>query len=295
MEFNGFRCEHCKKNYKTYKSLWNHTKKYHSNDPSILPQNTSILPQNTSIFECKFCKKNLSRKDNLFRHEKICKENNQNEIVELKQKIETLEQIITKKSGIKKNINKTTNINNIIINNNIQINAVGFENVISKLTDKEKVNLLTGPLFKELPIIELTKMIYSDDKFKDSRNTIITNLQSSTCLAYNKDSHKFDAVNKNKHIENIISSRKEDLMNLFQNMHSKLKNAHVNLLNDYFESLENEDYDKKNNKNHKEEISYIIYNCKNAMKELKEEIEYMDSKLQELKELEDSDENDIIV
>ena len=45
-------CNICSKEYKSYKSLWNHNAKFYNNLPqktSILPQNSSKLPQKTSI------------------------------------------------------------------------------------------------------------------------------------------------------------------------------------------------------------------------------------------------------
>lgn len=99
MEWNEFKCILCKKNYKTYKSLWNHNKNYHKKDnPQNLlksPQNSSKNPQNPHFFEdlsnlnCRHCDKILSRIDNLKRHEGKCKEkdNEKNKILKLESKI----------------------------------------------------------------------------------------------------------------------------------------------------------------------------------------------------------------
>ncbi len=68
MEENKFKCDVCRKYYKSYQSLWNHKKKFHSIQPQnnlIKPQMNSIQPQNDSIssnvpinkLTCKYCSK----------------------------------------------------------------------------------------------------------------------------------------------------------------------------------------------------------------------------------------------
>jgi hypothetical protein len=288
-------CKICNKIYKNYKSLWKHNYIYHKDTiTSKLPQkhlkitqkHLKITQKNILLKEsnlnCKFCKKILSRKDNLNRHEKICKLKDETKVEEklLELKKEIIE--LKKNTKIDQKINNNTN-NGII--NNIHIHSVGHEPINEKLSDKEKINILTGPIFKELPLVELVRKIYTEDKFKDSRNTLITNLKSSSCLTYNKDTKQFDAVSKNKHIDNIINSRKDDIIKMFNGMHSKLKDTHREILSDYLESMEDED-NKKIYKTHKEEIAYVIYNCKNFMKEFKEQLDNLDNKIEELEKLE---------
>jgi hypothetical protein len=87
------QCIICSKEYSSYKSLWNHNKKFHNSltqKSSISPQNSSISPQKSSILQnplsnmnqCKYCTKTYTRNDNLIRHEKVCKKNNKDEIIE---------------------------------------------------------------------------------------------------------------------------------------------------------------------------------------------------------------------
>ena len=42
MELNYFECKICKKFYKSYKSIWNHNKKYHN---IIAPNDTKNAPK----------------------------------------------------------------------------------------------------------------------------------------------------------------------------------------------------------------------------------------------------------
>jgi len=92
-------CKICNKFYKNYKSLWKHNYIYHKdNITSKLPQKHLKITQKPqknillkeSHLNCKFCKKILSRKDNLNRHEKIC---NKIEELEKLEKLENLEEL----------------------------------------------------------------------------------------------------------------------------------------------------------------------------------------------------------
>jgi thiol-disulfide isomerase/thioredoxin len=241
--------------------------------------NTNVEKKEYVLFyspNCKFCKKLLSRKDNLNRHEKICKEKNKIEdIIELKNKVDQLEKKINISNKTINN-NGTINNNNGNINNgitnNIHINALGFENIIPKLNEKEKIDLLTGLLFKEIPHVELVRKIFTNEKFMEDRNTMITNLQTKTCMAFNKDTNKFEAKNKNEYIDNLIDYRHKDIKDLYKEMQDskKIKSNARKLIEDYieqFDDLRNTESYKKN----KEEIIYIIYNCKEIMKKLKDE------------------------
>jgi len=90
-------CKLCNKYYSSNSSLCNHNKKFHNNNNLHytskylkIPQKYLKIPQNTSIINCKYCNKILSRYNNLIRHEKICKNKNNNidtniEIIKLNQ------------------------------------------------------------------------------------------------------------------------------------------------------------------------------------------------------------------
>ena len=289
------KCVLCNKEYKSKKSLWNHNKKYHQPDISHKPTDDkpNISQKQLISYSCNICNKEYKHFQSRWKHEQKCKKvekekEKEDEFIELKNKMKKLEKLI-KKSGshnIKQNANQIMNGN---INNNtynhIQINALGFEDIKNKLTDNEKLNILTSGIFDEFPIIELVRKTYMDDKLKDNRNTMITNLQNTSCLTYNKDTNQFDAVNKMSHIDNLIKCRKDDIIKMYEDMNKKIKPNHKQILEEYLDKIEsikeNEMYKK-----HKEEIIYIIYNCKNYMKELKEKLDEIDAlELSELSEI----------
>ena len=289
------KCKICNKVYSSLSSRSNHMKRFHhikvtDNVTNVYKDLDDMLPKcdlKKSQEKCKFCEKTLANRHSRWRHEKICKDKNEdklivkeNEMKELKNKVIQLEKLIkTNNKHNTKNVNNTNNgnINNgsgNIINNHIHINALGYESINDKLTEKEKIDLLTSPLFKEIPHIELIRKIYNNEKFLEDRNTMITNLQNKSCLVYNGETKKFEAKNKSDHIDSLIDYRQKDIKDLFEGMqdNKKMKNNAKKLIEDYidqFDNLKNTESYKK----YKEEIIYIIYNCKEIMKKLKDDLE----------------------
>jgi hypothetical protein len=126
-------CDHCKKDYSSYKTLWIHNKKFHQNTEIV----NNIKPRN---FECKYCNKKFTTKQNMLQHiGNTCKLVDK-ETVKLEKQIELLQKEIKgfKSSSITNNNtnNSNNNTNNGTINNIIVINKIGTEN-ISDLNDNE--------------------------------------------------------------------------------------------------------------------------------------------------------------
>jgi hypothetical protein len=57
-----FRCKSCNKEYSSYQSLWNHTKKFHTE-------------RSEKIYMCRFCEKIYDKKNSRWSHEQKCKNN----------------------------------------------------------------------------------------------------------------------------------------------------------------------------------------------------------------------------
>ena len=91
-----YRCDECDKNYKDKTGLWYHNNKYHKQQchQNVTKCNKISIDSHQNvykkdfndeinIFECKYCKKNLSNRQSRWRHEQKCNNsNNNNEIVE---------------------------------------------------------------------------------------------------------------------------------------------------------------------------------------------------------------------
>ena len=136
---DGYICKICSKNYSSYKSLWNHNKKFHDlsythNIPNISSKKESDIPNLSSLKEdnnkCIKCKKQLSSYKNKWRHEKTCNKINEN--VELKQMLNNiLKQCKIHPKTLHK-INKQLINNNTVNNiNNGTINTINIVKFVS--------------------------------------------------------------------------------------------------------------------------------------------------------------------
>jgi hypothetical protein len=157
-----YYCDICIKNYASYQSLWNHTKKFHSTvnkNNNILNPNSNILNPNSNIFnptfnkkdfnklQCYYCNKFFKHASNKSCHIKTCKEKhkniqiiennnykcdicnkefaNKNSIYKHKKKCKESNEILNTITHVTNNINNITNINNI---NNTNINNTNITN-----------------------------------------------------------------------------------------------------------------------------------------------------------------------
>jgi hypothetical protein len=126
-----FYCEQCNKKYKTYKTLWEHNKKYHINDYSqlstnvntlstLLSTNVNILSTNSTnkMFSCSFCNKEFNQRQGKHRHELTCKKNQdkidaENKQQELKLAILKQEKDILQ---LKLKLQNSTKVDNMTLN-----------------------------------------------------------------------------------------------------------------------------------------------------------------------------------
>ena len=80
---SDYICKVCNKQYKTYKSLWNHNKKYHSIYTPIsislykpnISQDKSNINQDKPYpnYKCTFCNKVYKHFQSRWKHQQICK------------------------------------------------------------------------------------------------------------------------------------------------------------------------------------------------------------------------------
>jgi hypothetical protein len=298
-------CNICNKVYSSYKSLWNHNKKFHNFVANIMQTNENIMQTkckhkndiNNSII-CKFCKKMFSHRNSRWKHEKTCKNKeqlitiNKNEFdnikKELEDKINKLELNINKPNKITNNNNNTTNNNNgTIINNKfVLFPCFGYDDILSK---KEIISILN----KQYEALEESVMkINFNENHPEHQNIYITNLKDDNAHIFN--GKQFVAVDKNDAISQLIYSHYMELERAFKKYGCKLNSFSQNLFKDFLQLLfdERKEYKDDNNNKYKNYHEYkkrllikLIYNNtdKTKLSKLKSQ------KLEELLSEESSD------
>lgn len=288
---NIYECKICNKNYKTYKTLWKHNDKYHINE--------KIKNINTNKLKCKYCNNIYSRKDNLKRHENICKSNNEKdnktlksiiikqqiEISKLQNKLEKSNYIdnITLNKLNKKLLNINNLINNSTINlhntNNIQNNynnyqIVGFskEDIVDLLTMQEKKQIMNSRFSCLEKLIEIIHC----GKYNQFKNIIITNMNNNYMYKYDDEKKQFVLSTKSSLLNSLIDYRVSDIEIIYNELveNNKLDDKTKNLIEKFINKINynNEKYvdiDEKEYNTYKDykinEIKIILYNNKDKI------------------------------
>jgi len=196
-------CDICNKDYSSYKSLWAHNKKFHSNEGSkCIPNEPKSTP---NVLICSYCKKEFSSRQNRWKHEKKVCENKKilDEKLKKLDKIDILEKEI---QILKKEKTKETNVNNGTINNgtinNIVINNYNEDN-IDYITDKFKyliLNMIPQDQVNTIP--KLLENVKFNPNHKENNNFKIKSDRSKICWKYQDNEWK--AANKKKSLWELL-------------------------------------------------------------------------------------------
>jgi hypothetical protein len=261
-----YQCKVCIKDYSSYKSLWNHNKKFHNN--SVIQSNTNVIPSNSSVipkeiivtYDCSYCNKQFKLRQYRWKHQKICKNKdnmliNSDEILKLKNKIIELENKIGNNT-----VNNTNNgtINNIT--NNIKV-SFGDED-IEKISTKDKKKILNSGYCSLIKLIEL---IHLNKDYPQYQNIKINNLKDKFAKTYDESIKNFTTVPKKEIIDNLICSRTVDLKSIYDEYNKEDNKLHKCVLKliEKIESYTEEIDDKKIlefYKNLTDDIILLIYN-----------------------------------
>ena len=189
---------------------------------SIFTQKPSIDPQFHSIshnkFSCKHCGRKYSRKDNLKRHlDNGCKEKN-NEIADLKEKIDILlnKEAVSSNTNTNSNNTNSHNTTNNTTNNIIIINNYGDEDT-KYITSDYILNLLKYKPAKAIP--ELIKYTHFNKDYPENQNIKLTNKKEP-----------FVKVLKNNKWE--LADRKDTINDLIDQKHSILNTVNKDDINE---------------------------------------------------------------
>jgi len=251
IKIDEYYCKICNKKYKTYKTLWNHNKKFH-NVIIIKKQSKNNQKNNHKTIiknnqKCIYCNKLFSHYNNKWRHEKTCKYNNteitkineETKKIEAENKQKELELLIKKEESkilklklkLEKS-NKVDNItlkqlnkklverNNLIKNSNIIINS-NNNNTINNFQlvgfgKEDVVELLTMQEKKQIMnakmcCLEKLINIIHCGKYNQFKNIIITNMKDNYIYKYDDIKGHFVLSMKSNVLNSLIDYRVSDI------------------------------------------------------------------------------------
>jgi hypothetical protein len=204
-----YNCKICKKNYKSYKSLWNHNKSFHINTISINNNGASITDisiKNTIVdnkvaintYNCIYCNKIFKSRQNKWEHQtKHCKEKNKiNDIIKVNSELEIkkieLEKIKEEKDKIKEEKLKLKEENKMLKLKNALQNANKLDKKMEKF---DEMKSMVSDLKIQIKKIEENKEIELNNRFLNiitEKNNIIEEFNN-----------KFQAYKENKELVTI--------------------------------------------------------------------------------------------
>ena len=255
-------CEYCKNDYYDKSTLKKHQK---TSIFCIKIQNENI---NINNFICNFCNKELSTKQSLDRHIKVCKSKKNNEDNEIKKLINELHNEIKEIKDNKNVINNNTTINNTV--NNITINNIDFMSFMTAERIKEifdqKFNIET--LFgseKSLANFTIENFLSG----KDKPIYLCTDKERNKFIFLDKNNKKINDTNAQILIDLIMKYGFNKIKKSFDN-HCKIKPEN---LNNAYNSIMNIKKDGK------EYINYLTNNLPKTIEErrIKDDVQNQNS------------------
>lgn len=269
-----YKCTICIKEYSSYQSLWIHNKKFHNknNDKSSNIKSSSSLTQsNETIVSpnkksgciCEHCFGEFSRIDNLKRHYKTCKRNQEQkqkidntvlyqEIEKLKEEIEKL-----KKKPNKKIIN-IGSINTLNNNNNKIINLCGLgDEDINLLLPAEKQHIMDQGLNS---IISLAEHLNFNEKIPQHHIFYTSAINDKYVNVYDKKTNTI--VKKSK--KEIYDAALINYLTKLEQIHkdSKIKPKQFG---EKLSTLKSFIFQKKGKNEFHNQLNMISYNNKNII------------------------------
>jgi hypothetical protein len=261
-----YSCNICNKNYSSYKSLWNHNKKFHTinmHDVQNDVQNVQNNVQNVqSNIICKHCNKIFNTRSAKSMHKKVCKPKDN-----LIQPVIPNQQINITNNNNNNNNNTTNNITNNNQQNIIVIQQLGHEK-ISDFTIKEISKIINSGNNSPFVCTELLHFNKKRPQYQSICNTSlegdyfsIIDTNTQTPMKVNKDEHNDKILlNSVKYINNIqleMEFDKEFAEKFNEEEKQKMMDI-INNTNKYFEL--------KNKKIHYKFLNQISYNFKEIVK-----------------------------
>jgi len=270
-----FRCDKCNKFYKTYKTLWEHNKKFHSsNNKPIDKPNISHYKSNDEIenntYKCRHCNNLYKHFQSRWKHEKVCKDKDKitelTNIKLLELQLKTKEEEILKlklKLQKSKNVNVSTvnqlnklllerhyqyqnyinNYGNLHTGNNIvnNIQIIGFgkeENVVDRLTNGDRKSIIDS----RYKCLEKLVETVNCGKYNEFKNILVTNMKDKYMYTYDDDKAQLVLAPKEEVMDTLIVNRIYDLETIYDTFveENKINNRTKNIIEDLLNKLNEE-------------------------------------------------------
>ncbi len=321
-------CTTCNKNYSSYKSLWNHTNKFHK--ANVIQRNTNVIllpnQRNTNVilYEneysdqnenedtnqyhiCKYCDKTFKMRQYKWKHEQNCK-NKMNLLEQVK--------ILEEENNKLKNTHLIPlNINNGVINNtlnhtsniqnNFMINQIGTEKI--DLNSKDIRCIARDGLNGAITCVKKTNF---NRKKPENHSFYASSLEGQYCTTINQKTQKPEKISKKELISKVLESSFKIIEGISiqiefnEDLRKEIPKKERKRLQ-YILDNKYKFYEKKNWKTFYNSINSMSYNYKNLImstwKLLKEpennnisdsESEYSEPDIKEVTCFSDSDSDD---
>ena len=250
-----YNCKKCNKVYLSYKSLWKHNKIKHANVKNIECDN--IVNNNSSVSEllCKDIDIKMKELD-------ILRIKEETKLIRLKIKLFNSPNLDIKTF---KTVNKLLMARSYRANNNINnMNITGFgkENLIEKLSYKDKKQIMSSGFLCLEKITEIANI----GNYNEFKNIVITNLKDNFAYQYDENVGYFVIVNKNNTINELICSRVMDIEAIYDELETanKIDNKTKKIIETFLKKIEdrNKFTDKLENITYANYKDYKIHNIK---------------------------------
>jgi hypothetical protein len=244
-----FSCSVCNKSYKSYQSVWNHKKRFHSEE-------NDYIDNKKRNFSCPNCNKKFTRKDSMSYHIKTScaiKKTNDDKITKLEKQVAELQKLVL----------ENTNTKNSNINNGT-INKIGTENLL-ELNDKETSEIFS----KEISgVVSLIKYINFNERLPSNHNFCTKSLEGKYMLTYNTEESKIESTRKKYFYQELLSTavtKMELLYMKHKNKFAKDKQVKIEDTINRLKEIKDRDFSDKILREIKNQLIQLSYNCRNTV------------------------------
>lgn len=211
----SYSCSLCKKNYKSYQSIWNHNNRYHKNENCRI----ELKDNKTRNFKCDLCDRKFTTNYNAQYHMLNNCKNKNDKTIKLEKEIILLKEQVNKLSSN----NTTNNTNNGTINNNnniqIIINKNGTEN-INELNEIEIKEIFANNFES---VIKFIQHMNFNSRLPSNHNFCTTSLEGQYLSVYNTENSEQIKERKKYFFEDLLSRSVSRMEMLYKKNKSKFK------------------------------------------------------------------------